>query len=121
MRGDSVRDFYAKALALLGLAVLAGTGALVDYWPTGFALPDTSSALRLPALAQALPVPADEDFVVSAPVATATVARASVTRRPLPTLAVSNTMEFPVADVVLLSAPVPEELVPMPALTTSGT
>jgi hypothetical protein len=34
MRGDSVRDFYAKTLALLGLGMLAGTGALVDNWPT---------------------------------------------------------------------------------------
>lgn len=33
MRGDSLRDFYAKTLAVLGLGVLAATGAAVDYWP----------------------------------------------------------------------------------------
>jgi hypothetical protein len=35
MRGDSLRDLYAKLLALMGLGVLAGAGALVDYWPAG--------------------------------------------------------------------------------------
>jgi hypothetical protein len=39
VRGDSVRDLYAKTLALLGLGVLAGTGALVDYWPVGVSTP----------------------------------------------------------------------------------
>jgi hypothetical protein len=34
MRGDSLRDFYAKALALVGLGTLASVGALVDYWPS---------------------------------------------------------------------------------------
>lgn len=33
MRGDSLRDFYAKTLAVLGLGLLAGAGAIVDYWP----------------------------------------------------------------------------------------
>jgi hypothetical protein len=55
VRGDSLRDLYAKTLALLGLGVLAATGALVDYWPTGVTVPDASSALDLPALAHALP------------------------------------------------------------------
>lgn len=35
MRGDSRRDLYSKTLALCGLGVLAGAGALVDYWPVG--------------------------------------------------------------------------------------
>jgi hypothetical protein len=39
VRGDSLRDFYAKSLALLGLAALAGVGALVDYWPTDIRTP----------------------------------------------------------------------------------
>jgi hypothetical protein len=33
MRGDSVRDLYAKAVALVGLGLLACAGAIVDYWP----------------------------------------------------------------------------------------
>ncbi|MEO8483069.1 MAG: hypothetical protein ABI634_12720 [Acidobacteriota bacterium] len=56
MRGDSLRDLYAKTLALLGLGVLAGAGALVDYWPVGVNLPDAGSALDLPVQARALPV-----------------------------------------------------------------
>lgn len=56
MRGDSLRDLYAKTLALLGLGVLAGAGALVDYWPVGVNLPDAGPALDLPALARPLAV-----------------------------------------------------------------
>jgi hypothetical protein len=57
MRGDSIRDLYAKTLALLGLGVLAATGALVDYWPSGVRLPVIESrfAQRVPSLALAVP------------------------------------------------------------------
>jgi hypothetical protein len=58
MRGDSIRDFYAKTFALLGLGVLAGTGALVDYWPSGVALPAVETGLAAPQAARSLPVPA---------------------------------------------------------------
>jgi hypothetical protein len=67
MRGDSIRDFYAKTLALLGLGVLAGTGALVDYWPSGVALPAVESALQRVELAGSLPIPASEPEVVRVP------------------------------------------------------
>ena len=53
MRGDSVRDLYAKTLALLGLGVLAGTGALVDYWPVGLSTP----AVDMPFVSSPLPGP----------------------------------------------------------------
>ena len=43
MRGDSLRDFYAKSIALLGLGLLGALGAAVDYWPTGVAIPRTSA------------------------------------------------------------------------------
>jgi len=49
VRGDSLRDLYAKALALLGLGLLGAAGALVDYWPVPSALPAVASALVLPA------------------------------------------------------------------------
>lgn len=60
MRGDSLRDLYAKTLALLGLGVLAGAGALVDYWPIGTSLPATDPGLTLPPAAHALPVRAED-------------------------------------------------------------
>jgi len=42
MRGDSLRDLYAKSLALLGLAFLGALGAAVDYWPANLSIPRTS-------------------------------------------------------------------------------
>ena len=66
MRGDSLRDLYAKTLAVLGLGLLAGAGAVVDYWPVGSSAPAISSP-RLPRpelavltqnLDQTIPVPA---------------------------------------------------------------
>ena len=48
MRGDSLRDLYAKTLALFGLALLAGVGALVDYWPASGALPVVASPMPGP-------------------------------------------------------------------------
>ena len=44
MRGDSLRDLYAKTLAVLGLGLLAGAGAVVDYWPVGSSTPEIASA-----------------------------------------------------------------------------
>jgi hypothetical protein len=49
VRGDSLRDLYAKTLALCGLGLLAGVGALVDYWPVGVSVPQVAAApLALP-------------------------------------------------------------------------
>jgi hypothetical protein len=39
VRGDYLRDLYAKTLALVGLGVLAASGALLDYWPAGIVVP----------------------------------------------------------------------------------
>jgi hypothetical protein len=44
MRGDSLRDLYAKTLALLGLALVGGLGALIDYWPVTHPLPRVATA-----------------------------------------------------------------------------
>lgn len=54
VRGDSLRDLYAKALALLGLGLLGATGALVNYWPVQNNMPGVASALVVPA---GVPVP----------------------------------------------------------------
>src|SRR5688572_20940070 len=57
MRGDSLRDLYAKVIAVVGLGVLAGAGALVDYWPTRGALPRVATATGLVTPPGPLPVP----------------------------------------------------------------
>ena len=41
----------------MGLGLLAGVGALVDYWPTDIGLPRTASVLLRPSLARAHAVP----------------------------------------------------------------
>ena len=63
MRGDSLRDLYAKTLALFGLALLAGVGALVDYWPAPVALPAVASPAVRPVPA-ALPAVASLDAAI---------------------------------------------------------
>jgi hypothetical protein len=60
VRGDSVRDLYAKTLAVMGLGLLAGAGAVVDYWPVGGTMPAVRQAALptpdAPVLAQNLDV-----------------------------------------------------------------
>ena len=65
MRGDSLRDLYAKTLAVIGLGLLAGAGAVVDYWPVGSSapaiaspsLPRPETAVLTQNLDQTIPVP----------------------------------------------------------------
>ena len=123
MRGDSLRDLYAKTLALFGLALLAGVGALVDYWPASGALPVVASPMpgpvpvRLPDLASI-----DVDTLKAAaaaptaPRAIARVRRAPVNRpvdvaiHALPLVPVVD--DIPVTDAVTLGEP------PLPAAVT---
>ena len=71
MRGDSLRDFYAKTLAVLGLGLIAGAGAIVDYWPTGIRLPDAAS----PSIARITVQPLTQNFNQQVPAPAAPVAR----------------------------------------------
>ena len=125
MRGDSLRDLYAKTLALFGLALLAGVGALVDYWPASGALPVVASPMpgpvpvRLPNLASI-----DVDTLkpsAAAPTAIAQPRPALVRRAPvnrtvdvalhaLPLVPVVD--DIPVTDAVTLGEP------PLPAAVT---
>jgi hypothetical protein len=65
MRGDSLRDLYAKALALVGLGLLACAGAIVDYWPVPGDVPRVARAPR--PLPPAAGVPALAKLVLPAP------------------------------------------------------
>jgi len=56
VRGDSLRDLYAKTLALIGLVLLGAIGALVDYWPVRQGVPAVAGGLRAPGAARAIPV-----------------------------------------------------------------
>jgi hypothetical protein len=132
MRGDSVRDFYAKTLALLGLGVLAGTGALVDYWPApSVHLPIAEPALRMPEVAwTALPASPVEPMLVATP--RSVVARgpslqpivadisSPALAEPLPTLSVTEPAVFAYRSVAL-AAPPPDVLVPVTWASTGHT
>ena len=84
MRGDSRRDLYAKTLALCGLGVLAGAGAVVDYWPVGVRFPAIAPLVGQPASlmppisrsAEFAPIESSTDLVVRA-AAAQTPARSS--------------------------------------------
>jgi hypothetical protein len=69
VRGDSVRDFYAKTLAVVGLGLIAGAGAVVDYWPVSRPLPAVDDRLAL-FTAPALPQNLAQDIPLPAPVVT---------------------------------------------------
>jgi hypothetical protein len=78
VRGDSRQDLYAKFLALAGLGLLAGVGALVDYWPTDVRVPRAANTIaRLPAPAHALGVPRTPVTTLALAVTPARVARRS--------------------------------------------
>ena len=114
MRGDSLRDLYAKTLALLGLGVLAGTGALVDYWPSGVPMPAIDTALVQPEIARSLPVPATQpNFEIPSAPARATrplvnveLARAESDIPETPQLALAPTSDE-LLSIASLSAPPP--------------
>jgi hypothetical protein len=56
MRGDSLRDLYAKSMALMGLALLAAVGAVVDYWPARLSVPHARVIPSFPTDLKPLPI-----------------------------------------------------------------
>jgi hypothetical protein len=68
VRGDSLRDFYAKTLAVLGLGVLAGAGAIVDYWPVSEDVPDVPAVVGLRSEAPVLVQNLDRQIPLPSPV-----------------------------------------------------
>lgn len=127
MRGDSLRDLYAKTLALFGLALLAGVGALVDYWPASGAMPTVASPVpsQFPVR---LPTAASLD--VATPVVPATVAARPASARRAPIVRpVSVALDMlpvtpfaddvPVTEVVALGEPpLPATVTPVVAVAT---
>jgi hypothetical protein len=119
VRGDSIRDFYAKALAVTGLGLLAGVGALVDYWPAPLGVPHTPSvATRFGAvgpLTVALPseFPITIDRPRSAPRAVLASLSVSTSEAAQAVLVTNAVMEEPPASAsaVTKSAPPPPMLV----------
>jgi hypothetical protein len=115
VRGDSLRDFQAKVLAIAGLGVLAGVGALVDYWPTGANVPAIART-RVARPEVPVPTPASvaaarqKDAIdASAPIAAVAIARrAQPTAQPAalkldPVVTVAATGAMPIGQAVPLS------------------
>jgi hypothetical protein len=120
VRGDSRRDLYSKALALCGLGVLAGAGALVDYWPVGLRFPLAASpAVASPAGASLTPSDADALSVLAglldAPRQSAVAATGADTLAEPPVLLVSYE-SLPTTDAGFdIGTPVEIESLPAPA------
>lgn len=82
VRGDSRRDLYSKTLALCGLGVLAGAGALVDYWPVGIRFPAAAPVVQDP-LTRAAPLPVPVPFPLPLPNTVAAVDQPLIERAAL--------------------------------------
>ena len=116
MQGYSVHDLYTKALALLGLGVLAGAGALVDYWPSGSSLPRPADA-RVSAPGQIVASAAPSEPVrIDAVSSRTTRPRVVVTRAAVVT-SPSDTA-LPTLTPVLIPSGALGTTVPLAALTT---
>ncbi len=124
MRGDSLRDLYAKVLAILGLGMLAGVGALVDYWPMSTGTP---ALMARPSFLPPLPALTLPDAVPMP--AAATVARAeraapsAAAAMPAPDsiVAVPSVGESPFGEPLALNAPPAPVVVAVPATEVPAT
>lgn len=122
VRADSIRDRYAKGMALLGLGLLAGTGALVDYWPTRghvplVASPERGDLVRLASTSHHNPL----TIVVPPPAATRRAPRARLPE-PAPMLLVGAVPRVGGVPVALVApvAPVTDPIAEPVALLASA-
>lgn len=84
MRGDSRRDFYAKALAVFGLSLLGAIAAVVDNWPAHPVASTAAAAVTVPG-APAAPLRLDLaklEVTTDGPAARAAVAPTPVRSEP---------------------------------------
>ncbi len=128
MRGDSLRDLYAKVLAILGLGALAGVGALVDYWPVSVTTPPivARAGVRpdLPTLipASKIPVPPAPQVTASrwALAAVPAPAESSVETRSTALAAVPATGTLPLGEALDLNGFPPVSAPPVPAAAATA-
>jgi hypothetical protein len=117
VRGDSLSDLYAKVAAVLGLGLLALSGAVVDYWPVNGPLPRIATALPVPERALGRATPAITSFSAN-PVHRSARARAtSVVAAPPDVVTVAETpvTSLPLADTVITERSASRELTPVVA------
>jgi hypothetical protein len=122
VRGDSLRDLYAKTLALVGLGMLAGTGALVDYWPVGTRLPmGADVSRRLDVAPSSVDATGESEVAAVAAPAHAAI-RASVRRTPARSLDPAGAALTAVTDAQRLAdpeSPAPADPAPLPFSTNT--
>jgi hypothetical protein len=130
MRGDSLRDFYAKTLALTGLGALAVVGALVDSWPGAPSLapvPTPAAGTLVLLAANPVPDPAVDEIpvrprVISPTTRTATVL-ASYSGSPAPpveTRALLSTVHGDETEAGPVSSQLTPQLAVVPAVYGGG-
>jgi hypothetical protein len=119
VRGDSLRDFYAKTFAVVGLGLLAGAGALIDNWPSSGSVPDAAPLASFqPQTPSASSVAPQPEIVAPRRKPARLVRRAPVA--PAPISVVEEPSNVPVIDLTLSvtaagGGPAPEPL-PEPGL-----
>jgi hypothetical protein len=120
VRGDSLRDFYAKTLAVLGLGLLAGAGAVVDYWPVAGPVPAVTSAKlpapAIPGLVQRLDqrIPAPKLTTATRPV----VVRGTILAKNVGSARFLPAAAKPAVTIAAVEAPLPVQPVPQASWPT---
>ena len=123
MRADSIRDRYAKGMALLGLGLLAGAGALVDYWPARGQMPLVAPFGRDTLVLRGATSHPDPLLIVIAPPAATRRAPAPRPAGPVPVLLVGAAPRVggvPVALMAPRAEPVPDPVVEPVAVLASA-